>query len=38
VAANRQIDRRFEPSAARERISGMRADWEKAIARAKAWI
>ena len=38
VAANRQIDRRFEPSAARERISGMRADWDKAIARAKAWI
>jgi glycerol kinase len=37
VAANRQIDRRFEPAAARDRIAGMRADWDKAIARAKAW-
>jgi glycerol kinase len=38
IAANRQIGRRFEPAAVRDRIAGMRADWEKAVGRAKAWV
>jgi glycerol kinase len=37
VAANRQIDRAFEPAMARDRAAALRADWERAVARAKDW-
>ncbi|MEP7276126.1 MAG: glycerol kinase GlpK [Betaproteobacteria bacterium] len=37
LRANWQVDRRFEPSMPRERVAEMRAGWEKAVARAKAW-
>jgi glycerol kinase len=37
LRANWQVDRRFEPSAPRDKIAEMRAAWDKAIARAKAW-
>ena len=38
IEANRQVDRRFEPKASRERIAEMRGGWEKAVARSKQWI
>ncbi len=38
IEANRQVDRRFEPKARRERIAEMRGGWEKAVARSKQWI
>ncbi len=37
VAANWQVDRRFEPAMSRDRAGELRAGWEKAVARAKAW-
>jgi glycerol kinase len=37
VRANWQIDRRFEPAMARDRVADMRANWDKAVARSKAW-
>jgi glycerol kinase len=37
VAANWQVDRRFEPAMPRDRAAALRADWEKAVARAKDW-
>jgi len=37
VAANWQVDRVFEPAMSRDRASSLRADWDKAVARAKAW-
>ncbi len=37
IAANWQVDRRFEPAMSRDRIAELRAGWEKAVARAKAW-
>ncbi|HLX30260.1 MAG TPA: glycerol kinase GlpK [Casimicrobiaceae bacterium] len=37
VAANWRVDRRFEPSMARDRVAQMRAGWEKAVERAKGW-
>jgi glycerol kinase len=37
VKANWQIDRTFEPSMARAQAAEMRARWEKAVERAKAW-
>ncbi len=37
VAANWRVDRRFEPAMPRERIDELRAGWEKAVSRAKAW-
>ncbi len=37
VAANWQVDRRFEPAMPRERVDELRAGWEKAVSRAKAW-
>jgi glycerol kinase len=37
LRANWRVDRRFEPSLPRERIAELRAGWEKAVARAKAW-
>ena len=38
VAANWQVDRRFEPQASRERIAELRAGWDKAVSRSKQWI
>ena len=37
VGANWQIDRRFEPAMSRDRAGELRAGWDKAIGRAKAW-
>jgi len=37
IAANWQIDRRFEPAMARDRVAVLVAGWEKALARAKGW-
>jgi len=37
VKANWQVDRTFEPSMARAQAAEMRARWEKAVERAKAW-
>ena len=37
VGANRQIDRTFEPAMPRDRVAQLRADWEKAVHRSKAW-
>jgi glycerol kinase len=37
VRANWQVDRRFEPAMSRDAAGTLRAGWEKAVARAKAW-
>jgi glycerol kinase len=37
VARNWQVDRRFEPAMARDRVEALRAGWAKAVERAKAW-
>jgi len=37
VAANWQVDRRFEPAMSRDRRLELRAGWEKAVERAKNW-
>ncbi len=37
VSANWRVDRVFEPSMPRDRAAELRAGWEKAVARAKAW-
>jgi len=37
IAAHWQADCRFEPAMPRERVATLRAGWEKAISRAKAW-
>jgi glycerol kinase len=37
VAANWQVDRMFEPAMPRDRAAALRADWDKAVSRAKAW-
>ena len=37
VGANWRIDRRFEPSMPQHRVAAIRAGWEQAVARAKAW-
>ncbi len=37
VAANWQVERRFEPAMTRERAATLRAEWTKAVARAKGW-
>jgi glycerol kinase len=37
VAANWQVERRFEPSMSRDQAATLRAGWEKAVARAKGW-
>ena len=34
---NWQVDRRFEPSMAPDRVAALRARWDKAVERAKAW-
>ena len=38
LTANWKVDRRFEPALPRERVAELRAGWEKAVARAKAWV
>jgi glycerol kinase len=38
LAAHRQIDRRFEPQASRERVSEWRRGWNKGVERAKGWV
>ena len=38
IAANWQVDRRFEPEASRDRIAELRGGWEKAVSRSKQWI
>ena len=37
VAANWQIDRRFEPKMSRDQASTLMAGWNKAVERAKHW-
>jgi glycerol kinase len=37
VAANWQVDRRFEPAMSRDRAAALRAGWDKAVTRAKSW-
>jgi glycerol kinase len=37
VAANWQVDRRFEPSMPRDRVAALTAGWDKAVARSMAW-
>ena len=37
IVANWQVDRRFEPTMPREMVAQLRAGWDKAVARAKAW-
>ena len=37
IAANWQVDRRFEPAMSRDQVLQLRAGWDKAVARAKAW-
>ena len=38
IASNWQADRRFEPAMSRKHVAALRAGWEKAISRAKAWV
>jgi glycerol kinase len=37
IAAQRRIDRRFEPTMPREQADSMRAAWQRAVGRAKNW-
>jgi len=37
VASHWRVDRVFEPAMSRERVAELRAGWEKAVGRAKAW-
>jgi len=37
VAANWQVDRRFEPAMSRDQASSLTAGWRKAVERAKHW-
>ena len=37
IAAHWQADRSFEPAMSRDRAAALRADWDKAVSRAKAW-
>jgi glycerol kinase len=37
IAANRHIDRAFEPAMSRNRVAELRAGWENAVSRAKGW-
>jgi glycerol kinase len=37
IRTNWQVDRRFEPAMPRERAVELRAGWDKAVGRAKAW-
>jgi glycerol kinase len=37
IRANWQVDRRFEPAMSRDAAHALRAGWDKAVTRAKAW-
>ena len=37
VAANRQVERRFDPAMSRDQARALMADWSKAVERAKGW-
>jgi glycerol kinase len=37
IAAQRRIDRRFEPKMPRDQAESMRAAWQRAVERAKNW-
>jgi glycerol kinase len=37
VSANWKVDRRFEPAMSRDRAEALKAGWDKAVGRAKAW-
>ena len=37
IASHWQVDRRFEPAMPRDRAAELRANWDKAVARTKAW-
>jgi len=37
LRANWEVDRRFEPAMPRDRVAELRAGWEKAVERSKAW-
>ena len=37
IGANWQVDRRFEPKMARERVTHLRERWTKAVERSKRW-
>jgi glycerol kinase len=37
VRRNWRVDRRFEPGMSRDEAQALRAGWDKAVARAKAW-
>ncbi|MEO8741320.1 MAG: glycerol kinase GlpK [Casimicrobiaceae bacterium] len=37
VAANWQVDRRFEPAMSRDQAASLQAGWSKAVERAKRW-
>ncbi|MGE5337350.1 MAG: FGGY-family carbohydrate kinase, partial [Gemmatimonadota bacterium] len=38
IAANRQVDRAFEPEMSRDRVDELRAGWDNAVSRAKGWV
>jgi glycerol kinase len=38
IVANWQVDRRFEPAMPRDQVAQLRGGWDKAVARAKAWV
>jgi glycerol kinase len=37
VAANWQVQRRFDPAMSRDRAAALMAGWSKAVERAKGW-
>ena len=38
ITANWRVDRRFEPKMPAARVAELRAGWDKAVSRAKAWV
>jgi glycerol kinase len=38
ITSHWQVDRRFEPAMPRERAGALRAEWERAVSRAMAWV
>ncbi len=37
IVSNWQVDRRFEPAMPKDQVATLRAGWDKAVARSKAW-
>jgi glycerol kinase len=37
IAANRLVDRRFEPRMPRDRAAALRGEWGKAVSRSRQW-